>query len=210
MFLPLHDGVPLKHMKTPVVTRAPDRGLHPRLSADLLRTDRPRLGGRRLRTDPCGVLRHGGPARRPSLRPVWMTLATSIFLHGSCFTSSATCCSSGSSATMSRTRWGMALPRLLSPLRLRGEPRPCLRRSGIRPPSHRRLRLGLGHRGGLSHPLSAGAGSGPCSSTAFPFGLPAYCAIGFWFVLQLVAAFLGGDEAWAGLPISAASSRAPS
>ena len=189
------------------------RRLHPRLSADLLRTDRPRLGGRRLRPHPGGRSSAPRPCRtacpscptwadaRDQPLPAWLAPASRrqhavpLGLRRQC-----------------RGRHGApALPRSSSSSAARAA---SLAHALVDPESHaaadRRLGRGLRRRRRLPHPLSAGEDLGPlperhsaCGSR--PFGPSASGSRS-----SSVAAFLGGDEAWAGSPISAASSPARS
>ena len=83
MFLPLHDGVPLRHMKTPFVTRSLMAACILALSSYLLRSVRRRRHGGGFGLIPAvlfgaEILPEGFP-----FVPVTLTLATNIFLHGS-------------------------------------------------------------------------------------------------------------------------------
>ena len=184
MFLPLHDGVPLAHLKAPVVdARARSASARARLSRSTaygpLSTARPDRG--RLRPHPGGALRDGGPAARAALRPRLATLVTSLFLHGSLLHLVGNMLflwvfGDNVEDAMGHVRFLVFF--LLCGSRRR--PRPCLRRRRIRAAADRRLGRGRRRRRGLSilYPRVRVWG---LFLVGIPLRVPACAAIGFWF-----------------------------
>jgi membrane associated rhomboid family serine protease len=195
MFLPLHDGVPLRNMKTPIATRSlliacvavylftffgplgPDAmvagfGLIPSV---LFGTE---------------ILPEGFP-----FVPATVTLATCVFLHGSLL-------HLGGNLLFlwvfgDNVEDAMGHLRFLLFFLLCGTAA-SLTHALIDPESHRPL---IGASGGVSGIVAAYLILYPrvriwaLFLNGIPLRLPAYWAIGFWFALQFVSAFLGGDEA---------------
>jgi membrane associated rhomboid family serine protease len=195
MFLPLHDGVPLRNMKTPIATRSlliaciavylltffgplgPDAmvagfGLIPSV---LFGTE---------------ILPEGFP-----FVPATLTLATSVFLHGSLL-------HLGGNLLFlwvfgDNVEDAMGHLRFLLFFLLCGTAA-SLTHALIDPESHRPL---IGASGGVSGVVAAYLILYPrvriwaLFLNGIPLRLPAFWAIGFWFALQFVSAFLGGDEA---------------
>lgn len=194
MFLPLHDGVPLQHMKTPFATRAiiaacaviylfaaygplgPDAmvggfGLIP---AVLFRTE---------------ILPPGFP-----FVPVELTLVTSVFLHLSLFHLA------GNMLFLwvfgDNVEDAMGHGRFLLFFLLCGTAA-SLAHALVAPDSHRPL---IGASGGVSGVVAAYVILYPrvriwgLFLKGIPLRVPAYGAIGFWFVFQFVSALVGVDE----------------
>ncbi|WP_230532820.1 rhomboid family intramembrane serine protease [Microvirga roseola] len=195
MFLPLHDGVPLQHMKTPLATRAliglcilvylltffgpigPDAmvggfGLIPGVLFDT------------------EVLPEGFP-----FVPVELTLATNILLHGSLFHLAGN--------MLFLWVFGDNVEDAMGHLRfvlffvLCGVAA-SLAHAFVTPDPHRPL---IGASGGVSGVVAAYLILYPrvriwgLFLKGIPLRLPAYWAIGFWFAFQFASAFLGGDDA---------------
>lgn len=194
MFLPLHDGVPLRYMKTPFVTRfliaactvlyvltfyappGPDAmiaglGLIPSV---LFGTE---------------ILPEGFP-----FVPAELTLATSLFLHVSLFHLV------GNMLFLwvfgDNVEDAMGHLRFLLFFLLCGTAA-SLAHALVTPDPHRPL---VGASGGVSGIVAAYLILYPrvriwgLFLKGIPLRLPAYGAIGFWFVLQFASAFLGGDD----------------
>jgi membrane associated rhomboid family serine protease len=194
MFLPLHDGVPLKHVKTPAATRltigscilAYVLTFHGPIGEDWVVAGFGLIPAVFFGTE---ALPEGLP-----FVPAWATLATSVFLHGSWFhllgnmlflwvfgdnVEDATghlrfvvfvlLCGSFASAT----------------------------HAFVDPESTRPL---IGASGAVSGVVAAYLILYPRVQMwalflhGIPLRVPAFWAIGFWFGLQLVSAFLSGDE----------------
>jgi membrane associated rhomboid family serine protease len=194
MFLPLHDGVPLRNMKTPFVTRSllvtcvviyfvtfygppgPDAmvagfGLIPSV---LFGTE---------------ILPPGYP-----FVPESVTLATNIFLHGSLLHLIGN--------MLFLWVFGDNVEDAMGHLRFLVFFLVCgaaasLTHAFIDPVSHRPL---IGASGSVSGVVAAYLILYPrvriwgLFLKGIPLRLPAYWAIGFWFVLQFASAFLGGDD----------------
>lgn len=208
MFLPLHDGVPLEHMKTPIVARslivacilvhlfvvygpfdnvelAAGLGLIP---AVLFGFD---------------TLPEGYP-----FVPVWMTLVTNIFLHGSWFHLIGNMLflwvfGDNVEDAMGHLRFlaffllcGVvaSLVHAVAAFLMVGTSMP---ESFILPAPQRPL---IGASGGVSGVVAAYVILYPRVRIwalflgGIPLRLPAYWAIGFWFAVQFVSAFFGSDE----------------
>jgi membrane associated rhomboid family serine protease len=194
MFLPLHDGVPLKNMKTPYVTRTvliscglvylvtffgppgPDAmvagfGLIPSV---LFGTE---------------ILPEGFPFVSEPL-----TLVTNIFLHGSLLHLL------GNMLFLwvfgDNVEDAMGHLRFLAFFLICGAAA-SLTHAFIDPASHRPL---IGASGGVSGVVAAYLILYPrvriwgLFLKGIPLRLPAYWAIGFWFVLQFISAFFGADD----------------
>ena len=196
MFLPLHDGVPLKNMKTPLATRSLIAALHRRLSASPSTVPSARtrwwagLGlipsvlfgtevlpdGLSLRAGRADARHQHLPARLavPSHRQHAVSLGVRRQCGGCHGASPLRRCSSCSAA--SPRAWPMP---------------------SSRPEPHRPL---IGASGGVSGVVAAYLILYPrvriwgLFLKGIPLQLPAYWTIGFWFALQFVSAFLGGDD----------------
>lgn len=208
MFLPLHDGVPLKHMKTPVVTRGLIAFcifthlvfLFGPISADSL------VAGFGL----IPAVLFGYEALPPGYPfvPAWMTLATNIFLHGSWFhlignmlflwvfgdnvedamghlrfLAFFLICGIAASfvhAVASFSMVGVSMPESFI---LTAPQRPL-----------------IGASGSVSGIVAAYVILYPRVRIwalflgGIPLRLPAYWAIGFWFAVQFISAVFGSDE----------------
>jgi len=194
MFLPLHDGVPLKHMKTPLATRfliglcilAYLLTFYGPPGADAM------VGGLGLIPSVLfgtEVLPEGYP-----FVPVPLTLATSIFLHGSLFHLIGNMLFLwvfGDNVEDAMGHWRFIAFFLLCGMAA------SLAHAFITAEPHRPL---IGASGGVSGVVAAYLILYPRVKIwglflkGIPLHLPAYWAIGFWFVLQFASAFLGGDE----------------
>lgn len=194
MFLPLHDGVPLKHMKTPLATRfliglcilAYLFTFYGPPGADTM------VGGLGLIPSVLfgtEVLPEGYP-----FVPVPLTLATSIFLHGSLFHLIGNMLFLwvfGDNVEDAMGHWRFIAFFLLCGMAA------SLAHAFITAEPHRPL---IGASGGVSGVVAAYLILYPRVKIwglflkGIPLHLPAYWAIGFWFVLQFASAFLGGDE----------------
>lgn len=194
MFLPLHDGVPLRNMKTPVATRSlliaccviylltffgppgPDAMVagFSLIPAVFFGTE---------------VLPPGYP-----YVPEPLTLVTSVFLHGSLFHLI------GNMLFLwvfgDNVEDAMGHVRFLAFFLICGAAA-SLTHAYILPDSHRPL---IGASGAVSGVVAAYLILYPrvriwgLFLKGIPLRLPAYWAIGFWFVLQFLSAFLGGDD----------------
>ncbi|NBJ11688.1 rhomboid family intramembrane serine protease [Microvirga arsenatis] len=194
MFLPLHDGVPLKHMKTPLATRFLI-GLciltylltfYGPPGADAM------VGGLGLIPSVLfgtEVLPEGYP-----FVPVPLTLATNIFLHGSLFHLIGNMLFLwvfGDNVEDAMGHWRFIAFFLLCGMAA------SLAHAFITAEPHRPL---IGASGSVSGVVAAYLILYPRVKIwglflkGIPLHLPAYWAIGFWFVLQFASAFLGGDE----------------
>jgi membrane associated rhomboid family serine protease len=170
MFLPLHDGVPLKNMKTPLATRiliaactvAYLLTFYGPLGADAVVGGFGFIPSVLFGTE---VLPEGFP-----FVPVELTLATNIFLHGSLFHLIGN--------MLFFWVFGDNVEDAMGHLRfilffLLCGTAASLAHAFITAEPHRPL---IGASGGVSGVVAA------------------YWTIGFWFVLQFASAFLGGDE----------------
>jgi membrane associated rhomboid family serine protease len=195
MFLPLHDGVPLVHVKTPVATRL-------LIAACLIVYPLTFFGP----IGPDWVV--GGFGLIPSVFfgtealpdglpfvPVWLTLTTSIFLHGSLIHLGGN--------MLFLWVFGDNVEDAMGHLRflvffLACGSAAALVHALIDPESGRPL---IGASGGVSGVVAAYLILYPrvrlwaLFLNGIPLKLPAIAAIGFWFLLQLVSALFGGDEA---------------
>ncbi len=194
MFLPLHDGVPLKHMKTPLATRSLIAActiiylltFHGPLGADAVVAGLGFIPSVLFGTE---LLPEGFP-----FVPVELTLATNIFLHGSLFHLIGN--------MLFFWVFGDNVEDAMGHLRfilffLLCGTAASLAHAFITAEPHRPL---IGASGGVSGVVAAYLILYPRVKIwglflkGIPLHLPAYWTIGFWFVLQLVAAFMGGDE----------------
>lgn len=194
MFLPLHDGVPLKNMKTPVGTRI----LLVACIAAYLFTFYGPLGPDAMVAGlglipsvlfGSEILPEGYP-----FVPAPLTLITNIFLHASLFHLL------GNMAFLwvfgDNVEDAMGHGRFLAFFLLCGG-FASLVHALIEAGSHRPL---IGASGGVSGVVAAYLILYPrvriwgLFLTGIPLRLPAYWAIGFWFVLQFASAFLGTDD----------------
>jgi membrane associated rhomboid family serine protease len=195
MFLPLHDGVPLLHMKTPGATRlliglcliAYPLTFYGPVGADWI------VGGFGL----IPSVLFGTEALPDGLPyvPVWMTLATSIFLHGSVIHLL------GNMLFLwvfgDNVEDAMGHLRFVAFFILCGAAA-SLVHAFVDPESGRPL---IGASGGVSGVVAAYLILYPrvrlwaLFLNGIPLKVPAFGAIGFWFLLQLASAFFGGDEA---------------
>lgn len=194
MFLPLHDGVPLKNLRAPLATRA----LIVVCAIFYLFTFYGPLG------EDSVVAGFGLipsvlfgteilPAGYPFV-PVELTLVTSIFLHVSLFHLV------GNMLFLwvfgDNVEDAMGHGRFLVFFVLCGAAA-SLVHAFVEPDSHRPL---IGASGGVSGVVAAYLILYPrvriwgLFLKGIPLRLPAYWAIGFWFVLQFAAAFFGGDD----------------
>jgi len=194
MFLPLHDGVPLQHMKTPLATRSLIVActvvylltFYGPLSADAM------VGGLALIPSVLfgtEVLPEGFP-----FVPVELTLATNIFLHGSLLHLI------GNMLFLwvfgDNVEDAMGHLRFLLFFVLCGAAA-SLAHALITPDQHRPL---IGASGGVSGVVAAYLILYPrvriwgLFLKGIPLRLPAYWAIGFWFAFQFVSAFFGGED----------------
>jgi len=194
MFLPLHDGVPLQHMKTPFATRFLVLvctlvylfTFYGPLGADIM------VGGFGLIPSVLfgtEILPEGFP-----FVPVEMTLATSIFLHLSLFHLIGN--------MLFLWVFGDNVEDAMGHLRFLAFFLMCgiaasLAHAFITTDPHRPL---VGASGGVSGVVAAYLILYPrvriwgLFLKGIPLRLPAYGAIGFWFVFQFVSALLGGDD----------------
>ena len=208
MFLPLHDGVPLQHMKTPVVARSLIVAcilvhlffLYGPLSADEM------VGG--LGLIPSVLFGFETLPEGYPFVPVWMTPATNIFLHGSWFHLIGNLLflwvfGDNVEDAMGHLRFlafflicGIAasLVHAVASFSMVGVSMP---ESFILPAPQRPL---IGASGGVSGIVAAYVILYPRVRIwalflgGIPLRLPAYWAIGFWFGVQFVSAFFGSDE----------------
>jgi membrane associated rhomboid family serine protease len=208
MFLPLHDGVPLEHMKTPIVARS-------LIVACVLSYLFYAYG-------PYGEdVMVGGFGMIPSVLfgteilpegypfvPVWLTPLTNIFLHGSWFHLIGNMLflwvfGDNVEDAMGHLRFLVffllcgivaSLTHTLVAFYAAGA---NLSDFFIFPTPHRPL---IGASGAVSGVVAAYLILYPRVRIwalflgGIPLRLPAYWAIGFWFVLQFVSAFFGGDD----------------
>ena len=208
MFLPLHDGVPLQHMKTPVVARSLIVActlIHLLFVFGPLGQDEMVAG---LGLIPAVLFGFDSlPAGYPYV-PVWMTLVTNIFLHGSWFHLLGNMLflwvfGDNVEDAMGHVRFlvffllcGLiaSLAHAFASFYVVGASLP---ETFILPAPQRPL---IGASGGVSGVVAAYVILYPRVRIwalflgGIPLRLPAYWAIGFWFAVQLVSAFLGSDE----------------
>ena len=194
MFLPLHDGVPLQHVKAPVSTRllivvcviAYPLTFYGPLGPDWVVAGFGQIPAVFFGTE---ALPDGLP-----FVPVWATLATSIVLHGSWFHVL------GNMLFLwvfgDNVEDAMGHVRFLVFVLLCGSAA-SLAHAFSDPESARPL---IGASGAVSGVVAAYLILYPRVRMwalflhGIPLRVPAYWAIGFWFGLQLVSAFLSGDE----------------
>ena len=208
MFLPLHDGVPLQHMKTPVAARSLIVGctlIHLLFAFGPVGPDE-LVGG--LGLIPAVLFGYETlPAGYPFV-PAWMTLATNIFLHGSWFHLIGNMLflwvfGDNVEDAMGHMRFLVffvlcgvvaSLTHALASFYVAGASLPD---TFILPTPQRPL---IGASGGVSGVVAAYVILYPRVRIwalflgGIPLRLPAYWAIGFWFAVQFVSAFLGSDE----------------
>jgi membrane associated rhomboid family serine protease len=195
MFLPLHDGVPLRNMKTPGATRtlivfcfaAYALTFHGPIGPDWVVAGFGLIPAVLFGTE---ALPDGLP-----FVPAELTLATSLFLHGSLFHLL------GNMLFLwvfgDNVEDAMGHGRFLVFFLLCGAIA-GLTHAFIDPESTRPL---IGASGSVSGVVAAYLLLYPRVRVwglflkGIPLRLPAYWGIGFWFVLQFASAFLGGDEA---------------
>ena len=194
MFLPLHDGVPLKNMKTPLATRL----LIVTCIGVYILTFYARIGADEMVAG-FGLIPavlFGSeilPAGYPFV-PAELTLVTNIFLHGSLFHLLGNMLFLwvfGDNVEDAMGHWRFILFFVLcgtAASLLHAVHRSARRtvRSSEPPAAYR----------ALSPPtssVSTGAYLGAVSQR-HTARLPAYWAIGFWFLLQFASAFFGGDD----------------
>jgi membrane associated rhomboid family serine protease len=194
MFLPLHDGVPLKNLKTPLATRA----LMAVCTIIYLLTFYGPVGADEM---------VGGLGFIPSILfgtevlpagypfvPVPLTLATNIVLHGSLLHLL------GNMLFLwvfgDNVEDAMGHLRFILFFLLCGTAG-SLAHAFLTPDTHRPL---IGASGGVSGVVAAYLILYPrvriwaLFFSGIPLHLPAYWTIGFWFLLQAASAFFGGDE----------------
>ena len=194
MFLPLHDGVPLRHLRAPVATRiliglcfvAYPLTFYGPIGPDWVVAGFGLIPAVLLGTE---ALPEGLP-----FVPAWMTPVTSIFLHGSLLHLL------GNMLFLwvfgDNVEDAMGHGRFVAFFLLCGA-LAGLSHVFIDPESTRPL---IGASGSVSGVVAAYLILYPRVRVwglflkGIPLRLPAYWAIGFWFVLQLAAAFLGGDD----------------
>lgn len=208
MFLPLHDGVPLRHMKTPVVARALILAcvlVHLVFAFGPLSADE-MVGGLGL----IPSVLFGFETLPPGYPyvPTWMTLLTNIFLHGSWlhlignmlflwvfgdnvedamghlrFLAFFLLCGALASFAHAVASFSMAGTSMPESFILLAPQRPL-----------------IGASGGVSGVVAAYVILYPRVRIwalflgGIPLRLPAYWAIGFWFAMQLASAVIGADE----------------
>jgi membrane associated rhomboid family serine protease len=195
MFLPLHDGVPLQHMKTPTTTKlliavcflAYTLTFYGPIGPDWI------VGG--LGLIPSVFFgREVLPDGLPYV-PVWATVTTSLFLHGSLLHVAGN--------MLFLWVFGDNVEDAMGHLRffvffLLCGSAGSLVHAFVHPESGRPL---IGASASVSGIVAAYLILYPrvrvwaLFLTAIPLRVPAFWAIGFWFFLQLAAAFFGGDEA---------------
>ncbi|HVL70774.1 MAG TPA: rhomboid family intramembrane serine protease [Beijerinckiaceae bacterium] len=194
MFLPIYDGVPLKHLEAPVATR----GLVAVCIVAYLLTvfglvyvhEEWFFAG--LGLTPAVLFGYEAPAGLPV--PTHLTLVTSIFLHGSIL-------HLGSNMLFlwvfgDNVEDAMGHLRFLVFFVLCGIAA-GLAHAWMDPESTRPL---IGASGAVSGVVAAYLLLYPRVKIwglflkGIPLRLPAYFAIGFWILLQLLAAFFGGDD----------------
>ena len=195
MFVPLHDGVPLLHMKTPVMTRVLIAAcavvysltFYGPIGADWIVAGFGLIPSVFFGTE---ALPDGLP-----FVPAWLTLATSIFLHGSVIHLLGNMLflwvfGDNVEDAMGHVRFFIFFVACGSAA--------ALVHAFIDPESGRTL---IGASGGVSGIVAAYLILYPrvrlwaLFLNGIPLKVPASVAIGFWFVLQLVSALFGGDEA---------------
>jgi len=194
MFLPLHDGVPLKNLKTPLATRllivtcigVYVLTFHTRIGADEM------VAGFGL----IPAVLFGSeilPAGFPFV-PAELTLVTNIFLHGSLFHLLGNMLFLwvfGDNVEDAMGHWRFILFFVLCGTAA------SLLHAVIDPTSHRPL---IGASGGVSGVVAAYLILYPrvriwaLFLNGIPLKLPAYWAIGFWFLLQFASAFFSSDD----------------
>lgn len=194
MFLPLHDGVPLKNLKTPLGTRTLIVAcvaiyfltFHTPIGADEMVAGFGLIPAVLFGAE---ILPSGFP-----FVPVELTLATNIFLHGSMFHLIGNMLFLwvfGDNVEDAMGHW-----RFLVFFVLCGTAASILH-AVIDPASHRPL---IGASGGVSGIVAAYLILYPrvriwaLFLNGLPLRLPAYWAIGFWFVLQFASAFFSADD----------------
>lgn len=194
MFLPLHDGVPLKNMKAPLATRflmaacilAYVLTFYGPLGADAAVGGLGFIPSVLFGTE---VLPEGYP-----FVPAELTLVTNIFLHGSLLHLI------GNMLFLwvfgDNVEDAMGHLRFILFFLLCGTAG-SLAHAFLTPDTHRPL---IGASGGVSGVVAAYLILYPrvriwaLFFSGIPLHLPAYWTIGFWFVLQAASAFFGGDE----------------
>jgi membrane associated rhomboid family serine protease len=195
MFVPLHDGVPLVHLKRPLTTRvliavcliAFPLTFYGPVGADWV------VGGFGL----IPSVFFGTEALPDGLPfvPIWMTLATSLFLHGSVIHLGGN--------MLFLWVFGDNVEDAMGHLRFLAFFLACGSAAGlvhafVDPESGRPL---IGASGGVSGVVAAYLILYPRVRVwalflgGIPLKLPAVVAIGFWFLVQLISALFGGDEA---------------
>jgi membrane associated rhomboid family serine protease len=194
MFLPLHDGVPLKHLKAPLATRALIVGcclvyvltFHGPLGADAMVAGLSLIPAVLTGVE---ILPEGYP-----FVPAWMTLVTNIFLHGSLFHLLGNMLFLwvfGDNVEDAMGHWRFVVFFVLCGAAA------SLTHFLIDPDSHRPL---IGASGGVSGVVAAYLILYPrvriwgLFLKGIPLRLPAFWAIGFWFVLQFASAFFSADD----------------
>jgi membrane associated rhomboid family serine protease len=194
MFLPLHDGVPLKHMKTPAATRlmiavcvlAYPLTFYGPIGPDWVVAGFGLIPAVFFGTE---ALPEGLP-----FVPEWATLVTSIFLHGSWLHLV------GNMLFLwvfgDNVEDAMGHGRFLVFFLVCGAAA-SLTHAFVDPESTRPL---IGASGSVSGVVAAYLVTYPrvrmwaLFLNGIPLRVPAYWAIGFWFALQFASAFLGGDD----------------
>ena len=194
MFLPLHDGVPLKNMKTPFATRTVLIAcivlyvltFHGPISADAMVAGLGLIPAVLFGTE---ILPEGFP-----FVPVELTLATNIFLHGSLFHLIGNMLFLwvfGDNVEDAMGHWRFLVFFVVCGCAA------SLTHVLIEPDSHRPL---IGASGAISGIVAAYLILYPrvriwgLFLKGIPLRLPAYWAIGFWFVLQFASAFFSADD----------------
>ncbi|WP_210485354.1 rhomboid family intramembrane serine protease [Microvirga antarctica] len=195
MFLPLHDGVPLKNIRTPFATRAIvgvcivlyGLTFYGPLGPDAMVAGLGLIPAVLLGTE---VLPQGYP-----FVPVELTLATNIFLHGTLFHLVGNLLflwvfGDNVEDAMGHLRFVIFFV-LCGTLA-------SLAHVLVDPHSHRPL---IGASGGISGVVAAYLILYPrvriwglFLKGGIPLRLPAFWAIGFWFVLQFISAFFSADD----------------
>jgi membrane associated rhomboid family serine protease len=194
MFLPLHDGVPLRNMKTPVVTRlliaaclvAYPLTFYGPIGPDWV------VGGFGL----IPAVFFGTEALPDGLPfvPVWMTLLTSLFLHGSLFHLLGN--------LLFLWVFGDNVEDAMGHLRFLAFFLLCGAAAGlthafVAPESGRPL---IGASGSIAGIVAAYLILYPRVKlwalflNGIPLKLPALFAIAFWFAIQFIAALVGADD----------------
>jgi membrane associated rhomboid family serine protease len=195
MFLPLHDGVPLAHLKTPAMARST---IALCVLAYLFTFYGPVNEDRMVAGFGLIPAVLFGSAYLPEglpFVPEWMTLATSLFLHGSAFHLAGNMLFLWVFGDNVEDAMGHARFVLFFVL--------CGMAAGL---THalvapEQIRPLIGASGSVSGIVAAYLILYPrvrlwgLFLMGIPLRLPAYAAIGFWFLLQLLSAFFSGDEA---------------